>query len=113
MPTVGFRVSEGEVRALDEVARRRKLSKSVLLREMAQRLVAEGGGAAGECEVADRPELLVLLTVRARNGNVSAMSRLLEELRRDEAGGVVPAPADAPNVASLAEIRSRLRDARA
>jgi hypothetical protein len=34
-------------------------------------------------EIADRDELLRLLTVRAREGSVAAMRVLLEELRRD------------------------------
>jgi hypothetical protein len=34
-------------------------------------------------EVADRDELLRVLTVRARDGNVAAAKALLDELRRD------------------------------
>jgi hypothetical protein len=37
-----------------------------------------------QAEVADRDELLRLLTERARMGNVSAIRALLDELRRED-----------------------------
>lgn len=42
---------------------------------------------AGENEVADRREVLRLLTAAARKGSVSAMRGLAEELRREEGDG--------------------------
>ncbi len=44
--------------------------------------------------VADRRELLRLLTERARDGSVAAMKALLEELRRDGATGGAASPID-------------------
>jgi hypothetical protein len=38
-------------------------------------------------EVADRDELLRILTVRARDGNVAAVKTLLDELRREADAG--------------------------
>ena len=35
-------------------------------------------------EVADRDELLRVLTIRAREGNVAAIKALLDELRRED-----------------------------
>jgi hypothetical protein len=43
----------------------------------------------GRLAIADRDEVLALLTAAARKGNVGAMRLLLEELRRDEAGQTV------------------------
>ena len=44
-------------------------------------------------DVADRDELLLLLTDRARSGSVPAMKALLDELRREDADEDSPASA--------------------
>ncbi len=68
---------------MDRLAEARGVSRSKLLRG----LVIDESGRAGDrsvTDVADEHELLVLLTERARAGNVAAMKELRAALRASE-----------------------------
>jgi predicted transcriptional regulator len=107
---VTVRLSDDDCRRLDAAAARVGRTRSQAARNAiaAWADAAEGGDPAPE--VADRAELLRLLTERARGGNVAAMGRLLNELRYDDPEadtGAGDALAELDAITDLSAVRHR------
>lgn len=77
-----LRLPPEEFGRLEALAERTGRSRSQAAREALMREVDDADGRQTAAEVADRDELLRLLTRKSRAGNVGAMARLLDELRR-------------------------------
>jgi predicted transcriptional regulator len=82
MKRVSARLPDAALAKLDSFASDNGVTRSAALKAFIERKPpAQGRAPSGE--LADRAELLELLTERARDGHVTAMKTLLEEYRRD------------------------------
>jgi hypothetical protein len=90
MRTLTFRASNDVVERLDAL----RATRGLKTRTAALRVAIREASPTAAPSVADRRELLRLLTERARDGSVAAMKALLEELRRDGATGGAASPID-------------------
>ncbi|MGZ6637857.1 MAG: ribbon-helix-helix protein, CopG family [Solirubrobacteraceae bacterium] len=76
-----IRLNEHDDDRLERLAEARGVSRAALVRTLIRDADLEAGG--GLPAVADREELLAVLSERARGGHVQAARSLLDELRRD------------------------------
>jgi metal-responsive CopG/Arc/MetJ family transcriptional regulator len=89
MQRVSARLPDAVIAKIDQFASDNGVNRSCALKAFVEgELPARREQHA---EVADRDELLGLLTERARDGHVTAMKTLLDELRRDASNDEHPA----------------------